>query len=73
MVNVGGRFLDAKGTTVPLAGGLEDSVLQGLKMLQKRRRGAKNSPVNCFLPGNPRQGFPANFLFFSKFTLCPNY
>ena len=26
---------DSKGITVPLAGGLEDSVLQGLNMLQK--------------------------------------
>ena len=66
--------MDSKGTTVPLAGGLEDSVLQGLKMLQKkRRRGAKNSPVNCFLPGNPRQGFPANFLFFVNSLYAPTF
>ena len=71
MANVFGEFWDSKGTTVPLAGGLEDSVLQGLKMLQKRRRGAKNSPVNCFLPGNPRQGFPANFLFFQIHFFAP--
>ncbi len=36
MVNVVGG--DSKGTTVPLAGGLEDSVLQGFKMLQKTVR-----------------------------------
>ena len=43
MANVRGKFWDAKGTTVPLAGGLEDSDLQGLKMLQKNAGGEQKT------------------------------
>ena len=43
--------MDSKGTTVPLAGSLEDSDLQGLKILQKRKRGAKKQSGELFFAG----------------------
>ena len=58
MANVGGKFWDSKGTTVPLAGGLEDSVLQGLKMLQKTQEGSKKQSGELFFAGEPTSGVP---------------
>ena len=43
MANVGGKFWDSKGTTVPLAGGLEDSVLQGFKILPENAGGEQKT------------------------------
>ena len=54
-----------------MAGGLEDSVLQGLKMLQKNAGVSKKQSGELFLPGNPRQGVPANFLFFLNSLYAP--
>ena len=62
MVNVVGG--DSKGTTVPLAGGLEDSVLQGLKMLQKNTGVNKKQSCELFFAVNPRLCSPDNSLFF---------
>ena len=59
-----GGFWDSKGTVVPLAGGLEDSVLQGLKMRQKTQEGSKKQSGELFFAGESTSVFPANFLFF---------
>ena len=59
-----GGILGFQRDSVPLAGGLEDSVLQGLKMLQKTQEGSKKQSGELFFAGEPTSVFPANFLFF---------
>ena len=70
VANVVAKILGFQRDNVPLAGGLEDSVLQGLKMLKKTQEGSKKQSGELFFAGEPASVFPNNFLFFlnSLFT-----